>query len=182
MNIPDNLKLESKQTLGHSKVDVVKKSIHNLEINSLTGKKLQFSDFKGKFILLVNVASKCGFTRQYKALQELSETHKYKLVVIGFPCNQFGNQEPGSAEDIQSFCDMRFGVGFPMTEKINVKGTKQHPVYQWLTTKSLNGKKNSSVLWNFQKYLVDPKGHLVDVFYSTTSPTSPKITRHLQRT
>lgn len=178
MNIPSSLKLKTTERPGHTEVDAAEKSIHDLEINTLTGEKLQFSDFKGKFILLVNVASKCGFTRQYKALQELSETHKDELVVIGFPCNQFANQEPGSAEDIQSFCDIRFGVSFPMTEKVNVKGPKQHPVYQWLTKKSLNGKKSSSVHWNFQKYLVDPKGQLVDVFYSTTSPTSRKITRH----
>ncbi len=157
------------------------RSIHDLEINSISGDRLKLSDFEGKFMLLVNVASKCGFTRQYKALQELSDKYKEDLVVIGFPCNQFGNQEPGSAEEIQSFCDIRFGVSFPMTEKVKVKGPKQHPVYEWLTKKSLNGKKSSTVHWNFQKYLIDPKGHLVDVFYSTTSPTSRKITRYFQK-
>ena len=155
-------------------------SIHELKIKSLSGESIQLSNFEGKFMLLVNVASKCGFTSQYKALQELSDTYKDDLVVIGFPCNQFGNQEPGTAEEIQSFCDIRFGVSFPITEKVKVKGPNQHPVYEWLTKKSHNGKKSSSVHWNFQKYLIDPKGQLIDVFYSTTSPASRKITRYFQ--
>ncbi len=156
-------------------------SIHHLEVNSIKNETIKFSDFKGKYILLVNVASKCGFTGQYKALQELSDTFGDELTVIGFPCNQFGNQEPGSASDIQNFCDLRYNITFPLTEKIKVKGVDQHPVYQWLTKKSLNGKKSSTVHWNFQKYLIDPEGRLVNVFYSTTSPMSKKITHHLQK-
>ena len=140
---------------------------------------MELANFKGKYMLLVNVASKCGFTKQYRALQELSDTFKENLVVIGFPCNQFGGQEPGSEEEILSFCEMRFGVSFPLTEKIDVKGPNQHPIYTWLTKKQLNGNKSSKVHWNFQKYLVDPEGRLIDVFYSTTSPKSRKITRNL---
>ena len=157
-----------------------KTTIYDIKINSLNGKPLQLSNFKDKYILLVNVASKCGFTPQYKALQELSDTYKDKLVVIGVPCNQFGKQEPGSAEDIESFCEINYGVTFPISEKIDVKGSNQHPLYTWLTQKQLNGKSNSKVKWNFQKYLIDPQGEFIDYYFSITSPTSSKITKHLK--
>jgi glutathione peroxidase len=126
------------------------------------------------------VASECGFTPQYADLQNLSETYKDKLVVIGVPCNQFGNQEPGTSEEIQTFCSVNYGVEFLMTEKIEVKGENQHPLYQWLTNKELNGVKNSTVKWNFQKYLVDEEGNYIDYYYSVTKPLSSKITKHLQ--
>lgn len=154
-------------------------TIYDIKINSLQGKLIKLSDFNGKHILFVNVASKCGFTPQYKELQKLHESYKDKLVVIGVPCNQFGHQEPGSAFEIQEFCEVNYGVDFLITEKIDVKGSKQHPLYKWLTGKNLNGHKNSNVKWNFQKYLVDPKGNLVDYFYSTTKPLSKKITKYL---
>lgn len=155
-------------------------SLYNIKLNSLQGKEINFSEFKGKYILFVNVASKCGFTPQYKDLQKLHDEYKDKLVVIGVPCNQFGKQEPGSASEIEEFCEVNYGVSFLITEKIDVKGTNQHPLYNWLTKKSENGRKNSSVKWNFQKYLVDSKGQLIDYYYSITSPTSSKITKHLQ--
>ena len=129
-------------------------------------------------MLFVNVASKCGFTKQYNELQTLSVKYSDELVVIGSPCNQFGNQEPGGASEIQEFCELNFGVTFLLTEKIDVKGSKQHPLYKWLTSKDLNGKKSSQVKWNFQKYLVDDKGQLIDYYMSTTQPTSTKITKH----
>jgi glutathione peroxidase len=154
-------------------------TIYDIKINSLQGKLIKLSGFNGKHILFVNVASKCGFTPQYKELQKLHESYKDKLVVIGVPCNQFGHQEPGSAFEIQEFCEVNYGVDFLITEKIDVKGSKQHPLYKWLTGKNLNGHKNSNVKWNFQKYLVDPKGNLVDYFYSTTKPLSKKITKYL---
>jgi len=153
-------------------------SIYDISISSLSGKLINLEDFKGKHILFVNTASKCGFTPQYKDLQELHETHKDNLVVIGLPCNQFGGQEPGTESEIQSFCEVNYGVDFLMTEKIDVKGDNQHELYKWLTNKSLNGVKDSSVKWNFQKYLVDDKGHFVDFFFSVTSPLSSKITKH----
>jgi glutathione peroxidase len=156
------------------------RSIYDIAIHSLGGMPIRLKDFEGKYILLVNVASKCGFTPQYKELQNLHETFKDKLVVIGIPCNQFGGQEPGSAKEIKSFCEVNYGVNFLITEKIDVKGKDQHPLYQWLTHKGINGVKNSSVKWNFQKYLVDPKGNLIDYFYSSTSPMSTKITKHLK--
>ena len=127
--------------------------IYDIKINSLQGKPIQLSDFKGKHILFVNVASKCGFTSQYKELQDLYNTYKSKLVVIGVPCNQFGSQEPGTSILV--------------------------PAFTLLTNKELNDCKSSTVKWNFQKYLIDPKGMLVDYFYSTTKPLSKKITKHL---
>ena len=155
-------------------------TIYDIEIDMLSGKPLNLSNFKGKYILFVNVASKCGFTPQYKDLQKLQDDHKDHLTVIGVPCNQFGNQEPGTSKEIESFCKVNFGVTFPITEKINVKGGKQHPLYQWLTQDINNGKQNSSVKWNFQKYLIDPKGNYIDYYLSTTNPTSTKITKHLK--
>ncbi|MFK7811157.1 MAG: glutathione peroxidase [Maribacter sp.] len=155
-------------------------SIYSIEINGLDGRPISLSDFKGKYILFVNVASKCGFTPQYKELQELQNTYSNRLIVVGVPCNQFANQESGDAEQIQSFCKRNFGVTFPLTEKIHVKGYRQHPLYHWLTKKDLNGKSNSSVKWNFQKYLINDKGELVDFFYSVTKPNSSKITKHLK--
>ena len=159
--------------------EVEKQSIYDIAINSLNGQPISLKEFEGKKILFVNVASECGFTKQYKDLQALSDKYQNELVVIGAPCNQFGEQEPGDASQIQNFCELNFGVKFLLTEKIDVKGSKQHPLYKWLTTKSLNGKKSSSVKWNFQKYLVDDKGKLIDYYFSITKPMSSKITKHL---
>lgn len=157
-----------------------KTSIYDIKINRLNGTPLQLSNFKGKHILIVNVASKCGFTSQYKDLQKLYDRYNDKLVIIGVPCNQFGKQEPGNAEEIESFCEINYGVTFPITEKIDVKGTNQHPLFAWLTQKQLNGTSNSKVKWNFQKYLVDPQGNLIDYYFSITAPTSSKITKHIK--
>jgi glutathione peroxidase len=155
-------------------------NLYDIKIDSLQGKPIKLSDFKKKYILFVNVASKCGFTPQYKDLETLSETYKDNLVVIGLPCNQFGKQEPRSADEIQEFCELNYGVSFLMTEKIDVKGENQHPLYAWLTNKEMNGNKSSSVKWNFQKYFVDTEGALVDYYFSLTSPTSSKITKYLK--
>ena len=156
-----------------------KKSIYDIEINSLQGKPINLSLFKGKKILFVNVASKCGFTPQYKELQKLHNLYEESLVVIGVPCNQFGKQEPGNSSEINEFCQVNYGVSFLITEKISVKGNEQHPLYSWLTRKNENGRKNSSVKWNFQKYLINEDGELIDYYYSITSPTSSKIKKHL---
>lgn len=155
-------------------------SLYHIKINSLQGNPIHFSQYKGKKILFVNVASKCGFTPQYKDLQNLHDEYQDKLVVIGVPCNQFGKQEPGSSDEIQNFCEVNYGVSFLITEKIDVRGDNQHPLYAWLTKKAINGKKNSSVKWNFQKYLADENGNLMDYYYSITKPTSSKITKHLK--
>ncbi len=155
-------------------------SIYSIAVKDINGKDLDLKQFKGKKILFVNVASKCGFTKQYDGLEKLYQKYKDKLVIIGFPCNQFGEQEPGNAEEIKSFCRLNYGVSFPIAEKIKVKGDEQHPIYQWLTQKEKNGVKNSSVKWNFQKYLVDENGNFVDYWYSMTKPMSKKITQHLE--
>lgn len=154
-------------------------SIYDIKIDSLQGKPINLKDFKKKHILFVNVASKCGFTPQYKDLEKLHQEYKDKLTIIGVPCNQFGNQEPGSADEITEFCQVNYGVSFLISEKIDVKGDDQHPLYTWLTSKELNEKKSSKVRWNFQKYLVSPEGKLIDYYFSITKPTSSKITKHI---
>lgn len=165
---------------GSSKKKLDINSIYDIKINSLQGKPINLSEFKGKHILFVNVASKCGFTPQYKSLQELYEQFGDKIKIIGVPCNQFGGQEPGDSNTIETFCEVNYGVSFLITEKIDVKGKQQHPLYSWLTQKINNGKKDSSVKWNFQKYLVDTNGDLIDYYFSSTSPLSSKITKHLK--
>jgi glutathione peroxidase len=154
-------------------------SLYDISLTDISGAPLDLSQYKGKKILFVNVASKCGFTSQYDGLQELYKTYKDKLVVIGLPCNQFGGQEPGTAKEIESFCRANYGVDFPLSSKIEVKGASQHPIYKWLTSKSQNGVMDSTVRWNFQKYLVDENGQLIDYFYSTTKPMSSKIIKLL---
>lgn len=153
-------------------------SIYELNFTSIEGETISLKDFEGKYILFVNVASECGFTPQYEGLETLSEQYKDQLVVIGLPCDQFGGQEPGGSEEIKSFCKVRYGVSFPLSEKVSVKGNDQHPIYNWLTTKAKNGKSKSTVKWNFQKYLVGPKGEFVDYYYSITKPLSEKITKN----
>ena len=155
-------------------------SIYNIKINNIDGKVVDINDFKGKKLLFVNVASNCGFTRQYKELEELHQLYKEKLVVIGVPCNQFGGQEPGTHKEIINFCSKNYGVTFLLTEKIKVKGTEQHPLYGWLCSKEKNGKSTSKVKWNFQKYLIDEKGGFIEYFYSTTSPMSDKIISYIK--
>ena len=155
-------------------------SIYDFKINGIDGSIINFKQFKGKYILFVNVASKCGFTSQYEDLELLFQKYKEKLIVIGFPCNQFGGQEPGNSKDIIQFCTDNYGVSFLLSEKIDVKGKNINIIYKWLTNISMNGKFNSSVKWNFQKYLVNPDGELINYFYSTTKPMSEKITSLLK--
>lgn len=152
-------------------------SLYEIEINNIKGEKIELIKFKGKKILFVNVASKCGYLNQYKDLQKLYENYKDKLVVIGLPCNQFGEQEPGANEEINSFCKINYEVNFLITQKVKAKGKYKHPIYKWLTQKDKNGKLDSSVEWNFQKYLIDEEGRLIDVFYSIIKPTSSRITK-----
>ena len=166
-------------TTNNSKEMKTNPSIYDISIKSITGEAIDFKEFKGKKILIVNTASECGFTGQYKDLEKLYKTYKDKLVVIGVPCNQFGGQEPGTLTEIKSFCEVNYGVTFLLTEKVDVKGDNQHPLYKWLTKKELNGVKSSSVKWNFQKYLVDENGNFIDYYYSITKPMSSKITKQL---
>lgn len=155
-------------------------TIHGFSITTLEGETLNLSNFKGKKILIVNTASKCGFTPQYKELEELYKTYKDRLVIIGFPANNFLRQEPGTNDEIAEFCERNYGVSFPMSEKISVKGKDMAPIYQWLTKKENNGVKNSKVTWNFNKYLIDEEGRLMEKFGSRVKPLDSKITDHLK--
>jgi glutathione peroxidase len=149
---------------------------YDFKVKTLDGKDFDFSTLKGKKVMIVNTASKCGYTPQYKDLEEMFTTYGgIDFVIIGFPANNFLNQEPGSAADIQKFCTQNYGVTFPMMEKISVKGKDMHPLYQWLTSKSKNGVMDSEVKWNFQKYLIDETGKLQEVIYSKEKPNSEKV-------
>ena len=156
------------------------KSIHSFKVKALDGKTIDFSKFKGKKILIVNTASECGFTPQYEDLEKLYDTYKNKLVIVGFPANNFGGQEPGSNQEIATFCKKNYGVSFPMAAKVSVKGSDAAPIFKFLTDKKLNGVKNTTILWNFTKFLLNEKGELVDTFISTTKPTSDSITKYLK--
>ena len=156
------------------------KSIYDYSFINIEGDNVDMKEFKGKTILIVNTASKCGFTGQYEQLQELHEKYKDRLILIGFPCDQFGGQEPGSEEEIKGFCQKNYGVTFLMASKINVKGEEQHPIYQWLTQLDLNNVEDSKVGWNFTKYLIDDKGHYIEIFKSKVSPMSEEITKHIK--
>lgn len=155
-----------------------KSSIHQFSINGLTGGQVNFADFKGKYILVVNTASECGFTPQYAQLQELYDNFTDKLVVVGVPCNDFGGQEPGSAEDIAQFCSRNFGVTFPLTTKLSTKNP-QHALFAWLTTKQQNGVLDTTIKWNFHKFLLDEEGYLVADFPTTMEPADEQILNYL---
>lgn len=162
------------QNKKSKKVDT--QSIYQFKVKTLDGETFDFSTLKGKKVLIVNTASKCGYTQQYEQLEKIYKEYKAKgFTVIGFPANNFNGQEPGTNEEIESFCKLNYGVTFPMMEKISVKGDDISPIYQFLTQKAKNGVKDSEVKWNFQKYLIDKKGHLVEVYYSKTKPDAPEI-------
>ena len=148
------------------------KEFFDFKIKSITGDQIDFSDYKGKTFLIVNVASQCGFTKQYDDLQNLYEIYKEKgLVVIGIPSNQFGGQEPGTESEIKEFCETNFNISFPMTSKYDVKGDSAHPIYLW--AKDSYGK-STIPKWNFHKILVNKKGKIVDTYASFTNPMSKK--------
>lgn len=151
------------------------KSFYDFAVKSIDGKSIDFKSFKGKKVLLVNVASKCGYTGQYKDLEQLHKKFGDKVVVLGFPANNFGRQEPGSNVDIKEFCTKNYGLSFQMFEKISVTGSDQHELYKWLSTKELNGKLDKSPTWNFCKYLIDENGQPVAFFPSSTNPMSDDI-------
>lgn len=154
-------------------------NIYNFKVESLEGGTINFASFKGKKILIVNTASKCGYTPQYEELEALYEKYKDKLVVIGFPANNFGGQEPGTNAEIKEFCTGTYHVTFPMAAKISVKGDDMHPLYQWLTSKEKNGVLDAEIKWNFNKFLLNEKGELVAYFPSKVKPMSEKITSKL---
>lgn len=155
-------------------------SIHQFKVPSIDGDIIDFSSFKGKKILVVNTASKCGYTRQYEGLEALSKKYGDKLVVVGFPANNFGGQEPGSNEEIKEFCTSKFSVSFPMAAKVSVKGKDIDPIFKWLTTESLNGVMNSNISWNFNKFLLDEDGKLIQHYDSKVEPDSEDIAKYLK--
>lgn len=159
----------------------VTENIYQFQVTDLYGESFDFSNLKGKKVMVVNTASKCGLTPQYEGLQKLYENYKDKnFVIVGFPANNFGGQEPGSNEEIASFCKENYGVSFPMMSKISVKGADMHEVYQFLTKKEKNGLQDSKVAWNFQKYLLDEQGELVMVVEPNTLPTDPSIVNWIE--
>jgi glutathione peroxidase len=147
----------------------------NAKVRSIDGNEVDYSQFKGKKVLIVNTASECGYTPQYEELQKLYETYKDKLVILGFPANNFGSQEPGSNEEIKEFCKSKYNVTFPMFEKISVLGDDMTPIYKWLTGKDLNGWNEQVPKWNFNKYLLDEEGNLVKYYSSAVKPMSDDI-------
>jgi len=156
------------------------KNIYDFKIKSLTGGTIDFSQYKGKKILIVNTASKCGFTPQYKGLEELYEANKGKLVIVGFPSDNFGGQEFQQDTAIHSFCQKNYGVTFPLTTRVDVKGDNITPVYKYLTNKSENGVLDATISWNFNKFLIDEKGNLIAHFDSKVTPESEEITKYLK--
>ncbi|CEJ69240.1 glutathione peroxidase [Chryseobacterium oranimense] len=160
--------------------ELMGKTIYDFKVESLDGKEINFADFKGKKILIVNTASECGFTPQYADLEKVYEEYKDKLVIVGFPANNFGGQEPGTNTEIGAFCQKNYGVTFPLAAKVSVKGDDTAPIFKYLTEKELNGVKNTTILWNFTKFLLDENGKLIDTFVSTTKPTDEAITKYLK--
>lgn len=157
-------------------------SIHQFKAKTIDGELFDFSSLKGKKILIVNTASKCGFTPQFKELEQLFELYKDKnFAIIGFPCNQFNEQDPGTGAEIKDFCTRNYGVSFLMMDKVNVKGDSISEIYNWITSKEKNGVMNSAVKWNFQKYMIDENGFLVDYVLSFKKPNCKKIVSWIEK-
>ncbi|WP_338377283.1 glutathione peroxidase [uncultured Flavobacterium sp.] len=160
---------------------MAKETIHQFKVTDLYGDEFDFSSLKGKKIMVVNTASECGLTPQYKDLEALYEKYKDKnFVIVGFPANNFGSQEPGTNKEIAAFCEKNYGVTFPMMSKISVKGDDMHEIYQFLTKKSKNGLEDSEVQWNFQKYLINEKGELEKVIAPRTLPTDDSVIKWIE--
>jgi len=157
-------------------------SIHNISIGGINGEEIRLDQFKGKKILIVNVASACGFTPQYEQLEELHEKYQDSLVVIGCPCNDFGSQETGDEEEISSFCKTMFDVTFPLSKKINIRTRPVHPLYEWLNQKARNRVSDNEVSWNFQKYAISPQGEWQHLFSAETSPLDDQIIDWIEAT
>jgi glutathione peroxidase len=155
-------------------------TIYKFNTPSIEGGTIDFSKYKGKKILIVNTASKCGYTPQYEGLEKLYKDNKDKLVVIGFPANNFGGQEPGTNEEIQEFCKLRYGVTFPLSQKVDVVGDNADPIFKWLTTKDQNGVLDAKIAWNFNKFLLDENGKLLAYFPSKVKPESEEIAAYLK--
>ena len=173
---------QKKETTATTKTTpMAKETIYQFKVEDLSGNTFDFSTLKGKKILVVNTASECGLTPQYEQLQAIYEKYKDKnFVIVGFPANNFGAQEPGTNQEIATFCQQNFGVSFPMMAKISVKGGDMHSVYQFLTQKAKNGLQDSEVQWNFQKYLINENGELAKVVSPRTLPIDSEITNWIE--
>jgi glutathione peroxidase len=155
------------------------KSIYDFKVEALDGGTIDFAKYKGKKILVVNTASKCGYTPQYEGLEKLYEKYQDKLVIIGFPANNFGGQEPGTNTEIKEFCKKNYGVTFPMAAKVSVKGDDTAPIFKWLCSKAENGVLDAEIKWNFGKFLLDENGHMIAYFPSKVEPMSEELTSKL---
>lgn len=165
-----------KSKLSKTDKDMTKETIYQFKVEDLSGDTFDFASLKGKKVMIVNTASKCGLTPQYKDLEAIYKEYKDKgFVIVGFPANNFASQEPGTNKEIETFCQQNYGVTFPMMDKVSVKGDDMCEVYKFLTQKSKNGLQDSEVEWNFQKYLINEKGQLVKVIKPKTLPTDPEV-------
>ena len=153
--------------------------VYDFKVPGLTGGTIDFSKFKGKKILIVNTASKCGNTPQYASLEKLYKKYKDKLVIVGFPANNFGQQEPGTNGEIQEFCKKNYGVSFPMAEKVSVKGDDIHPLFKWLVDEAAKKGFSDPIKWNFTKFLLDENGNLITVIFNKVDPMSDEVTKYL---
>lgn len=175
-NAQDNKPISKKNKLQTTQVSKQMKTIYNYSFEDINGDKINFADFKGKKIIILNTASKCGYTKQYDALETIYQTYKDdNLVIIGFPSDNFGGQEFQDNEEIASFCKLNYGVSFPLMTKSDVKGSSQNEIFQFLTKKSMNGKSDYDVKWNFTKFLINSDGTLETSYPSAVTPDDPKI-------
>ena len=172
--------LSAKAPFDSTKKAEAMKTIYDFKIKSISGSTINFSDYKGKMIMIVNTASKCGFTPQYEGLEKLYQAHKDKLVIIGFPSADFADQEFHQDSDIFTFCQKNYGVTFPLTTRVDVKGDSINPIYKYLCNKSENGVLNATISWNFNKFLIDENGKLLAHFDSKVTPDSPEIEKYLK--
>jgi glutathione peroxidase len=160
--------------------DTIPSSIYDFKVEALDGGTIDFAKYKGKKVLIVNTASECGYTPQYEGLEALYKKYKGKLIIVGFPSNDFGGQEPGSNAEIASFCKKNYGVSFPMAAKVTVKGNNKTAIYQWLTEKKYNGFADNNIKWNFNKFLIDEKGNLV-AYYGSTKPEDAELIKAIEQ-
>jgi glutathione peroxidase len=162
-------------------ISTAQNSFYDYTVKDIDGNDFSLAQLKGKKVMVVNVASKCGFTPQYEQLEAIySKYRDHNFIIIGFPANNFLHQEPGTDKEIKNFCTLNYGVTFPMMAKISVKGNDMAPIYHWLTEKKLNGFENSSIKWNFQKYLISPEGKIEKIIYSKTKPDDPEIIKWIE--
>lgn len=170
-----NILSDKKEVLQHTSSMESKGSLYNFKLKSLDGKEIDLSTYKGKKVVIINVASKCGYTPQYADWQQFHESHGDKVAVLGIPANNFMHQEPGGNEEIASFCQKNYGVTFQMFEKVDVIGNTQHPLFQWLSSKELNGWNDKAPTWNFCKYVINEEGAVTHFFASGIKPESPEF-------